>query len=894
MLKHPKLPAFQSLLRSVTEIPGVICVMWRDLFFVRPLSGGRNVRAWSLLVLWSVWLLSPTSQTFSPASALWAWGPNTMGSLALCRQAGWFGEGAESSPTKSIDGEGAAAFGRPGALAGDDGGNRRAGESVVLDIQQDPVESTAVSSPWDVLKQDPRLQEPRSLDSFFPFAVPPSLADWEDQKRGMRRRLLTLLGLHPELPKPKLAPVIGPPRVMDGYTVSSVYFESLPGFYVTGSLYRPLDETNSASVEGDSSGSSVPPDASVTKRPGILCPHGHWGGGRFMYASDDEVQRQLASGGETLECGARSPLQARCVHLARMGCVVFHYDMLGNADSIQIPASIAHGFAKQRPDMNEPSGWGLFSVRAESHFQSVMGLQTWNSIRSLDFLESLEDVDEFRLGVTGASGGGTQTFILGAIDPRPALVFPAVMVGTSMQGGCVCENCSFLRIEQGNVAFAAMFAPKPQGLTAADDWTREMENVGFPELKALYSLYGAEDQVELTSRLEFGHNYNQVGRQAMYRLVARNFGLKDFPERPFEVLREKDLTCRRPVIADDSPGDPNASAESEAAVTVDSIPSDFTPETGPDFEKKLLREWQLQTRAGWQQWLAASLLDKQRSGTDSQWNDWRKTFRDLYIGPDFTFPESPTWVLVAQEKFGNWQRTDWLLRHDETGVQLPVITWSQTQLPTESPLGGKNVRIYLGDAADDLVDTDGQVVDWGRKYLEVGEIILSLDLLGQGRFVDHGNFKMDDRWKMTQREAAGYVVGYNYPLISERSRDVWLAIVASRFAADLNIVAKGDGIPVVSLAMLLHDDWRATHSKSPEFSVELLDGDFRFVDVPSIRDVNFLPGAAVAGDLPGLWLFNRVPNVRVFASDSDWENVNQWREKLHGLALQFNTTSEQP
>src|SRR5436853_101375 len=141
----------------------------------------------------------------------------------------------------------------------------------------------------------------------------------------------------------------------------------------------------------------------------------------------------------------------RCVQLARMGCVAFFYDMIGYADSQQISQQIAHGFAKQRPEMNAAENWGLFSPQAETHLQSVMGLQTWDSIRALDFLASLPDVDPERIGVTGASGGGTQTFILCALDPRPAVAFPAVMVSTAMQGGCTCENASLLRVDTGNI-----------------------------------------------------------------------------------------------------------------------------------------------------------------------------------------------------------------------------------------------------------------------------------------------------------------------------------------------------------------------------------------------------------------------------------------------------------
>ena len=110
--------------------------------------------------------------------------------------------------------------------------------------------------------------------------------------------------------------------------------------------------------------------------------------------------------------------------------------------------------------------WGLFSTQAEAHCQNVMGLQTLNAVRGLDFLLSLPEVDPKRVAATGASGGGTQTMILAAIDDRIKLSFPVVMVSTSMQGGCTCENASLLRVNTGNVEFAALFAPKPQGMSA--------------------------------------------------------------------------------------------------------------------------------------------------------------------------------------------------------------------------------------------------------------------------------------------------------------------------------------------------------------------------------------------------------------------------------------------
>ncbi len=223
-----------------------------------------------------------------------------------------------------------------------------------------------------------------------------------------------------------------------------------------------------------------------------------------------------------------------------MGCVVFHYDMVGYADSVQIshrPGS--------RPQMNTPENWGYFSPQAELHLQNMMGLQIWNSIRVLDWFSELPDVDPQRIGVTGASGGGTQTFILCAVDPRPLVAFPAVMVSTAMQGGCTCENACYLRIGTSNVEFAALFAPKALGLTCADDWTKEVPTKGFPELQQLFRWYGAEDRLHLAAFLNHPHNYNYHSRLVMYRWMNRHLGLgleEPLDERPFQPLSREEMT----------------------------------------------------------------------------------------------------------------------------------------------------------------------------------------------------------------------------------------------------------------------------------------------------------------------------------------------------------------
>ncbi|MBN8249624.1 MAG: acetylxylan esterase, partial [Verrucomicrobia bacterium] len=322
---------------------------------------------------------------------------------------------------------------------------------------------------------DVRLGDLKDLDGYFPFRPPATREAWEARAAEVRRQVQVALGLWPMPTRTPLNAVVHGRVDQDGYTVDRVYFESLPGFFVTGNLYRP------AKVTG--------------KVPAVLFAHGHWKDARLSETPDAELRREIATGAERFEQGGRSRFQSLCVQLARMGCVVWQWDMLGDSDCRQISSELNHGFAKQRPEMNTPENWGLFSPRAESHLQSTMGLQTWNGIRSLDFVLSLPEVDPERIAVTGASGGGTQTMILAALDSRVRLSFPAVMVSTAMQGGCTCENASLLRVNTGNVEFAALVAPRPQGVTTADDWTRELATKGFPDLQRLYELMGAKDQV---------------------------------------------------------------------------------------------------------------------------------------------------------------------------------------------------------------------------------------------------------------------------------------------------------------------------------------------------------------------------------------------------------------
>lgn len=313
------------------------------------------------------------------------------------------------------------------------------------------------------------------------FAPPPPMTReaWTARSRYIREHVLASAGLLPLPERTPLRPVVFDEVRHPDYTVAKVYFESLPGFFVTGNLYRPV---------GDG------------PFPAVLSPHGHWTNGRLEHTP-------LAS------------IPGRAIGLARRGFVVFSHDMIGYDDSRQLP----HTFGGRAENL-----WGL----------SLSGLQLWNSIRALDFLETLPYVRHDGFGVTGESGGGTQTFLLGAVDDRVAVAAPVNMISLHMQGGCLCENPPGLRLDLTNLEIAAAIAPRPLlMISATGDWTNETLEVEYPAMRGIYERLEAAENVRAV-RMTAEHNYNKDSREAMYAWMAR--WLQHAPAA--ERLPEKDFT----------------------------------------------------------------------------------------------------------------------------------------------------------------------------------------------------------------------------------------------------------------------------------------------------------------------------------------------------------------
>ena len=186
---------------------------------------------------------------------------------------------------------------------------------------------------------DRRLGELRTLDSHCPFTPAATRDAWQARAVLLRRQVRVALGLWPWPTKTPLNARVTGTVAREGYVVDRVAIESVPGHFVTGSLYRPTGRSG--------------------RLPAVLSPHGHWPGGRFQDVAADEVARQRASGAEDLDVAARHILQARAVHLARLGAIVFLIDLEGYADSQQLGTPLVHEFARPRPEMATAEALGV-------------------------------------------------------------------------------------------------------------------------------------------------------------------------------------------------------------------------------------------------------------------------------------------------------------------------------------------------------------------------------------------------------------------------------------------------------------------------------------------------------------------------------------------------------
>ena len=326
---------------------------------------------------------------------------------------------------------------------------------------------------------DARLHVNRHTNTVFPITRFSSVESIEKRREELRFSLRMAAGLYPWPEKTPLNPKYEDVGVFDGYSVKKVMFESSPGFWSTGNLYLP--------------------EPMPEKAPAILNVIGHWEEQRLNRTETGDYPQQIAN-------------------FAKMGFICLVTDMIGMVDSRQI----SHYYGGADKELWSSNG---------------LGIQLWNNIRALDLLCSMPEVDADNIGMTGASGGGSQTLFLALLDERVKAAAPINMISLHMQGGCQCENAAGLRRHSDNTEMCAMLAPRALFLAGSDgDWTKYLETTELPGVLETYRQYGAEDMVEHFYQIA-PHQYNEKTRRRVYSFFARHLMGKElvWEEVPIET-----------------------------------------------------------------------------------------------------------------------------------------------------------------------------------------------------------------------------------------------------------------------------------------------------------------------------------------------------------------------
>ena len=281
-----------------------------------------------------------------------------------------------------------------------------------------------------------------------------SLEDWEAKRPEYRRQLLEMLGLDPLPERTDLHAVVTGQTEHDEFVVERLHFQSCPGLYVTANLYLPRERSGPL--------------------PAVLyvCGHG-------------------ASKKDGISFGNKVTYQHHGAWFARHGFVCLTIDTLQMGEI----EGIHHG--TYRYDM----WWWL------NRGYTPAGVEAWNCVRALDYLQSRPEVDPDRLGVTGRSGGGAYSWWIAAIDDRIGAAVPVAGI-TDLQNhvvdGCVEGHCDCMYMVNtyrwDYPLVAALVAPRPLLLSNTDrDGIFPLDGVvrTYEQVRRIYELYGQRNNVGL-------------------------------------------------------------------------------------------------------------------------------------------------------------------------------------------------------------------------------------------------------------------------------------------------------------------------------------------------------------------------------------------------------------
>jgi hypothetical protein len=494
------------------------------------------------------------------------------------------------------------------------------------------------------------------------------------------------------------------------------------------------------------------------------------------------------------------------------------YDMVGYNDS----KPFTHEFLNDRLRR-----WGL----------SLATLQTWNSIRAVDWLVTLPDVDPARIGCTGESGGGTQTFLLTALDQRVKAAAPVVMVSDSFQGGCVCENAAGLRIGRDNVEFAALCAPRPMILVGATgDWTAKTMTRAFPAIRGVYSLVGSIDRVE-AAVFDFPHNYNQTSRNAVYAFLGRwLLGIQDAAS-----TREGAQKTEKP----------------EDLWTFDSHhPAPVNRKTPAELEGDLVKTLGAQ--------IGALAPTKAASGAWEASRRYLMTSLKIRVGLENPPPE-----LIGEREVRRVTREDLIIVHTQIGRKprgevIPVVRL----IPLRSSGRLTVIADPRGKAA--IATPGGEPCELVRALLAMRQCVVSFDPLFVGE-------SMDPAKPVAHRPETDHYHTYNPSLAADQIQDLATVLSWARSlpeVREVSVIGQGRSGPQLLLARPLLEGLARTVVDLEGWQGSDGSGSIPpALDLPGIFQFGGLKAAAALAAPAPLWIFRADPSF-----------ARNWAENAYELA----------
>lgn len=331
-------------------------------------------------------------------------------------------------------------------------------------------------------------------------------AKWKERQLQIRQAIWKTLGAFPKK-TPLNAKTTGKIK-KDGYCVENIIYESLPDFYVTGSLFIP--------------------DGIKAPAPAILFCSGH-----------------------TREAYRKQSYQLPVLNLVRKGFIVLAIDPIGQGERLQ--------YINPLTDESVIGASKLISIKREHSYpsaqifligQSIARYFIWDGIRGIDYLISRKEVDPKRIGVHGNSGGGTQAAYISALDDRVAASAPAcyitsyrrLMESIGVQDG---EQVFYHGISEGidHADFIEARAPKPTLIMATtnDFFSIQGTRETYREVKRVYEIFEKPDHIELAED-DFTHGYTKKNREAMYAFFQKHLKLPgSCTEENVDYLTEAEL-----------------------------------------------------------------------------------------------------------------------------------------------------------------------------------------------------------------------------------------------------------------------------------------------------------------------------------------------------------------